>query len=343
VLMLAFVAPPLAAAAPPYADKSPQKYDLTRRASEIDPRAKAHPEIDFLLADKQGKPLDLERAVVDTRVPPRGKLVIWLMGHSPGIADRVAGYGMHYIQVHYANKWFGLVPKDKLNDGTTLGKIRLEAATGEDVCPIVDVPKPDGMAERASRFVRWLATNHLQGNWGQFLTADGQGLQWELVTVSGSSHGSTTAARFAVHQKVGRVVMFCGPRDQYEGWQGFPSATPPERFFGFSHVLDGGWTGHHYCRSWEMLGLNRFGPIVDVETGKAPFGNTRRLTTSCDVKNDAQRAHGIVVPGRSSPKGPDGKLTHEDVWEYLFTHPVTETGAAVARDAGCKVAPPGKK
>ena len=160
------------------------------------------------------------------------------------------------------------------------------------------------------------------------------------MTVAGSSLGSTTAARFAVHQKVDRVVMFCGPRDQYESWQGFPSATPPERFFGFSHVLDGGWTGHHYCRSWEMLGLNKFGPVVNVEDSKPPFGNTRRLTTTCDVKNDPSRAHGSVVPGGNSPKGPDGKLLHEAVWKYLFTHPATETGAAAGKDPGCKVAPP---
>jgi len=44
-------------------------YDLTARASEIDKRAKAHPEIDFLL-EKDGKPQDIEHASVDTRVPP---------------------------------------------------------------------------------------------------------------------------------------------------------------------------------------------------------------------------------------------------------------------------------
>ena len=327
-------------AAPPGADATPQRYDVSKRASEIDPRAKEHPEIDFRFADKIGKALDLQRAAVDTRVPSRGKLVIWLMAHSPGIADRTTSYGLHYVQVHYANKWFGLVPKDKLNDGTTLGQIRLEAATGEDHSPLVDIPKPDGMAERAFQFVRWLAANHPPGNWGQFLTDDGTGLRWDRVTVAGSSHGSTTAARFAVHRPVDRVVMFCGPRDQYEGWQGFPSATPAERFFGFSHVLDGGWSGHHYCRSWEMLGLNRFGPVVNVDGVKAPFGNTRRLTTDCNVKGDAQKAHGVVVPKNDSPKGPDGKYLHEEVWKYLFTHPVAETGAAVARDPGCQVAPP---
>jgi hypothetical protein len=109
------------------------------------------------------------------------------------------------------------------------------------------------------------------------------------VIVAGSSHGATTAARFAKHQRVDRVVMFCGPRDQFETWQALPSATPANRFFGFSHVLDDGWKGDHYCRSWELLGLHEFGPLVNVDRTSPPYGNTRRLITDADVKNDAKR------------------------------------------------------
>lgn len=61
-------------APPAYDDPSPKRYDLTRRASQIDPRAREHSESDFLFAAKQGKILDLQHAAVDTRVPPRGKL-----------------------------------------------------------------------------------------------------------------------------------------------------------------------------------------------------------------------------------------------------------------------------
>jgi len=42
------------AAPPAYDDKTPKQYDLTKRASDIDPLAKEHPEIDFLFADKGG-------------------------------------------------------------------------------------------------------------------------------------------------------------------------------------------------------------------------------------------------------------------------------------------------
>ncbi len=314
-----------------------RRYDLTARASEIDPRTQEHPEIRFTFTEKNGKPTDVENAVVDTRVEPKGQLVIWLMGYNQGLFERISSYGLHGIRPHYANGWFSLVPKDRINDGNTLGDIRLEAATGQDASELVDIPRPDSMAERSIQFVKWLAANHPEGNWGQFLNEDQSDLLWDKVILSGSSHGSTTSARFAKYQKVARVVMFCGPRDQYESWQGLESATPPNRYFGFSHVLDGGWTGDHYCRSWQMLGLAEFGPIVNVDQTPAPYGHTRRLITGFDVNNDPKRAHSSVQPGKAAAKDDQGNYLHEDVWRYLFTQPVEETGDPVPPDADCEM------
>lgn len=308
---------------------------ITKRASEIDPRAKEHPEIDFVFTDKKGKAQDLQHASVDTSAKSQGKLVIWLMGHNAGLFERLNSYGLHAIQVHYANKWFGIIPAARRDDGKTLGDIRLEAATGEDHSDVVSIPQPDGMMERAFQFVKWLAKEKPEGKWEQFISADGKGLRWDKVIVSGSSHGATTSARFAKHQKVDRVVCLCGPRDQLESWQSLPSATPGNRIFGFSHVLDGGWTGDHYCRSWEMMKLNEFGPIVNVDKSAPPYGNTRRLITDADVKNDPRRAHGAVTPGGSAVKDKDGKFIHEAVWKYLYTHPVDQTGAPTPPDQDC--------
>ena len=320
---------------PTYKDPSPQRHHLTKRASEIDPRARENPEIDFRFTDKDGKVQDLQHAIVDTRVAPRGRLVIWLMGYNAPLFARLGDYGLHAIQVHYANKWFSIIPKQARDDGTSLGKMRLEAATGEDHTTLASIPKPDGVMERAFQFVKWLAKEHPHGRWEQFITADGSGLRWDKVIMAGSSHGATTATRFAVHQRVDRVVAFCGPRDQLESWPGFKSATPSNRIFGFSHVLDGGWTGDHYCRSWQMLGLHQHGAIVDVDASAAPFSNTRRLITRFDVKGDARRAHSSVVPGTAAAKDASGKYLHEAVWRYLFTHPVEETGKAVPLDPDC--------
>ena len=198
-----------------FSDPQSQHYRLTARASEIDHRVKAHPAIGFLI-ESNGRPADLQHASVDTRVAPRGKLVIWLMAHNSELFDRVNSYGIHAIRVHYANKWFSICCQEKPVGENCRGNIRLEAATGEDFSADVTIPKPDGMMERAFQFVSWLDRNNPQGGWDHFLSADGNGIRWEDVIIAGSSHGSTTAARFAKHQKVGRVVAFCGPRDQFQ-------------------------------------------------------------------------------------------------------------------------------
>lgn len=312
-----------------------EKAEFQVRASEINPQAKEHPEIGFTFTDDKGKPIDMQHAAFDPRARSRGQLVIWLMGHNQALFDRVTSYGLHAIQPHYANRWFSLIDAKSRDDGTSLGKIRLEAATGEDFSPLVDIPQPDGMKARSVQFVKWLADKHPAGRWEQFLTRDKNDLRWERVIVAGISHGSTTAARFAKHQRVARVVMLSGPRDQLESWQGFESVTPENCYFGFTHILDTGWTGDHYCRSWQMLGLNKFGPLVDVDQTPHPFGNSRRLITNGDVGNNPNRAHGAAAPGGSSVKAADGSLLHEDVWRYLFTHPVGRTGDPVPFDADC--------
>lgn len=334
-LLLSFSCLGSHAAAPAFNDAKPQRYDLTKRASEIDPRAKEYPEIDFVFTDKKGKPQDLQHANVDTRVAPQGKLVIWLMGYNGALFERLNGYGLHAIQVHYANKWFGLIPANRRDDGNTLGNMRLEATTGIDSTDLANIQPQDGMMERAFQFVKWLSKENPQGKWEQFINAKGDGLNWDKVIVSGSSHGATSSARFAKHQKVDRVVCLCGPRDQLESWQSLPSATPANRFFGFSHVLDSGWTGDHYCRSWEMMGLHEFGPIVEVDTAKPPYENSRRLTTNFDVGGSEKKAHGSVTPGSSSAKDKEGKFLHEEVWKYLYNHPVDQVGSAVPQDSSC--------
>lgn len=332
--VVANAATPTANASTDAVDKQPQRYVFQARASELDPHTKEYPEINFVFGSKE-KPQDLEYASVDTRVAPQGKLVIWLMGSNDALFERLNSYGLHAIQVSYANKWFGVLCRPQPKDAQARGNVRLEAATGEDFSDELALQPADGMMQRALMFVRFLTKENPQGGWEQFLSSDG-GLRWDKVIVSGSSHGSTTAARFALYQRVDRVVMLCGPRDQDQDWQANPSATPANRFFGFSHTLDGGWTGDHYCRSWELLGLHEFGPIVNIDTSQPPYESSRRLISNADVGQDANRAHSSVTPGRSSPKNPEGQFLFEPVWKYLYNQPVDNTGEPTSIDDSCQ-------
>jgi len=312
-----------------------QRFEAVVRASKIDPRVKAYPAINFLIEKPNGKPADEQQAWFDPTVESRGQLVIWLMAHKPELFERVTSYGLHAMRVHYANGWFGKLCQSNPVGPTCRGDVRIEAATGIDYSDEVAIAKPDSIAVRAYLFVKYLDEHDAPGDWGQFLNSDRSDLNWEKVILAGSSHGSTTSARFAKHQKVARVVALCGPRDQHQTWQSLPSATPANRYFAFSHVEDSGWEADHYCRSWEMLGLNEFGPIVNVEESKPPYQNTRRLITDFDVQGNAKRAHSSVQPGGSAYKDEQGRYVHEPVWRYLFTHPVDAVGEPVERDPGC--------
>ncbi len=308
---------------------------LAARASQLDPAARPHPEIDFLF-EREGKPADMQKALCNPNNSSRGQLVIWLMGYNAPLFDELGRDGFHVIQIHYANQWFSKLTKTPPADGKDyIGNIRLEAVTGQDHSPHITIPQPDGAAERARRFLLWLAREHPEGNWEQYLTADTSTLVWDKIVLAGASHGATTAARWALHQKVARVVMFCGPRDQFESWQALPSATPSERFFGFSHVLDEGWSASHYCRSWQLLGLCQHGPLVDVEKAPPPYQHTRRLITAADVSGDVKRAHNAVQPGGAAVKNADGSYLHAPVWHYLFTSSSESHGPAVSPEPDC--------
>jgi hypothetical protein len=317
------------------AEPQPGRRVFQARASELDPRTREHPEIGFIFGEAE-KPEDVQRASYDPNVPPRGELVIWLMGHNDELFRRINGYGQHAIQVHYANKWFGLLCQPEPSDSKARGNVRLEAATGQNFSDELELGEADGMMERARQFLLWLDAEDPDGGWGQFLDEEKNGLRWDKVVVAGASHGATTAARLAMYQEVARVVMLCGPRDQDQDWQADESATPRERYFGFSHVLDSGWVDDHYCRSWELLGLHQYGPVIEVEKIGSPYGRSRRLVSAADVGGDANRAHSAVTPGKASPKDEEDMYLYEPVWEYLFTHPAEEVGESVPVDPDCK-------
>lgn len=337
-LSLLFVLSPATVlfAAKPKIEVEAKVYELATRASTLDPRAGSYPEIKFLLTGKNGEPEDQESSRVDTRVASRERLVIWLMAPNKELFERLNGYGLHVIQPDYARDWFSSCCQEDPVSPDCRGNLRLEVATGLDVSDEVNLKSRDSMMGRSLVLLRHLCRTQPRANWDQFLTANKKMIRWDRVIVAGSSHGSTTAARFAKHQEVARVVMLCGPRDQFQNWQSLPSATPAQRYFGFSHVQDMGWKQDHYCRSWEMIGLHEFGPLTIVDESEFPFANSRRLLTNFDVGGDEKVAHGSVQPGRKAARNADGSYRHEEVWKYLFTHPVDVVGTPVAMDPSCE-------
>ena len=73
-------------------------YELSVRASAINPDAKEHPEINYNFAKVKDKYQDMQHAIVDTRVPSSDRLVIWLMSYNAALSEYLASLGLHLIQ-----------------------------------------------------------------------------------------------------------------------------------------------------------------------------------------------------------------------------------------------------
>ena len=92
--------------------------------------------------------------------------------------------------------------------------------------------------------------------------------------------------------------------------------------FAFSHVNDARWDDpdyeRHYDRSWAMLGMDAYGPIVIVDESEAPYELSRQLLTNFATDNP----HGCCGAG-GTPQS-DGMFVYEDVFQYIYTHPVSD-------------------
>ena len=84
----------------PFVAQASKLYETSVRASEINPLAKEHPKLNFTFAEVKGKHQDLQHAIVDTRVPSRDRLVIWLMSYNGELSKYLSGLGLHLIQPH---------------------------------------------------------------------------------------------------------------------------------------------------------------------------------------------------------------------------------------------------
>jgi hypothetical protein len=143
-------------------------------------------------------------------------------------------------------------------------------------------------------------------DWGYFLNQDGT-VRWSDVGFTGFSHGAQSAARFARHLRVYRAVSQSGPRDNGCGkgqatgdfdpnnlpwrpvgptcdathccvdriysWLDEPSATPIDRYYGFTGKNDGQYGDIMF--SMDRMGY--LGDFVNVHTATAPYGGSHRF------------------------------------------------------------------
>jgi hypothetical protein len=98
-------------------------------------------------------------------------------------------------------------------------------------------------------------------------------------------------------------------------WIAAGGATPPERIYGFRHVHTTSPSAVAALGAWGLLGLDAFGPSVDVDTNAPPYNGSHHLTTDARP-SESDDTHNSVVEDRPTPKAASGEPLFAPVWQY---------------------------
>ena len=168
-------------------------------------------------------------------------------------------------------------------DPDCTGKIHAEVFTGIDASPLVSVDAANSVQNRLTKALLYLSQQYPGDGWGQFL---GNGdLRWDLIRISGLSQGGGMAGYVAKQKLLDRACFFSSPADwdtaagQPAPWVLAAGATPAASIYGFDSQLDPIVVYPRMLRTWTALGLDAFGPPVDVDR-VATYGSTHEFSTA---------------------------------------------------------------
>jgi hypothetical protein len=296
-------ADPVGAGGGPAVDRSDSKERaFTFKASDADPAAT--------------RLLGTQQAFLDTRVAPRGLLVVHLHGSGEkvvcGYTDHgklLASFGFHVFMPCYdaAVSW------SNGGCGGAVGTCRLEMLDGTDHSKNLDIQPAESIEGRMVAALKYLVKTDPKGDWGYYLEGDKP--RWPRIIISGQSFGATSSLLIAKHRMVARAVGLSGPLDGGAAWLKEPSMTPLERMYAFTHVAD----GQHPTHKASMGAMGMLGGFVEVEKAMPPYENSHRLvggmTTYMGMQIDG---HNATEARMQSPRAADGKWVYEPVWRYLY-------------------------
>ncbi len=236
--------------------------------------------------------LSTQLGYLDTRVTPRGLLVVYLHGAGApstcGSRDHgkvLAAMGFHVMSPCYLSD-YGVG-----NCGNDIGGCRLEAFEGVDHHSFIDVKPPNSIETRVVKGLEYLQTQNPEGDWTWFV--DSGKPRWGSIIISGISHGASSSGVIGMNRLVSRVVMLSGPLDTKQAWLAGSPLTPIERFWGFSHTGDSQHAGH--LEAFETMKLP--GAPKSVDSASPPYGS-QRLISSAPSSN----GHSSTQAGGASPK-----------------------------------------
>jgi para-nitrobenzyl esterase len=278
--------------------------------------------------------LEPHYVALNKSVPARNQLFLFFPGTGgkphmyQQIINTAADLGFHAIALNY--------PNDRAVNGPTLcggtntdldcyAKVRLEIKDGTDRTPLVTITRANSIENRLIKLLLYLHARFPNDGWGQYLEDD-LSIRWSSIVVSGHSQGGGHAGIIGRYHLVARVVMFAAMdynarAGRPANWIALPSstpnATPPERFYGFSHQRDQGVNfAILSTQIWPAYGMDAFGPVVNVDDTAPPYHNSHMLTSNLEAPT--RNCHNCIVVDQYLTLLPDGTPVYKPVWEYLL-------------------------
>ena len=206
-----------------------------------------------------------------------------------------------------------------------------EVAEGVNYSPEITIDTFESIFFRLKRTLDYLQLNYPSENWSYFLDSQGR-LDHSRMIWSGHSDGAGHATAISKYYSVHRVVCFSGPKDfslhyylppvwvHTGAWK-----TDKSRIYAFAHTSD----DYLFQKEiWDSLGLNKYGPPVNVSVHMPPYLSSHQLITSASVS--VADIHGSTVLDARSPKAQDNYV-FEPVWKYVLN--IGSSTSVKSRDA----------
>jgi len=229
-----------------------------------------------------------------------------------------AGEGYHVISLAYPGLNNMYSSCEHSTDPPCYENFHREVAEGINFSPEITIDTFESIFFRLMRALDYLQLNYPLENWSSFLDEQGR-LDHSRMIWSGHSDGAGHVAAISKYYSVHRVVCFSGPKDfslhyylppvwvHTGDWK-----TDKSRIYAFTHTSD----DYLFQREiWDSLGLNKYGPPVNVAIQASPYRSSHQLITSASV--NVAYIHGSTILDARSPKA-QGNYIFEPVWRYLL-------------------------
>jgi hypothetical protein len=261
-------------------------------------------------------------------VTGNGLLYVFLAGTRDTPSDYLqvqaaaAELGYHALGLTYDNTSF--VAQQCQTSAACFAQVRSNVLTGTHPTATSAVTPADGIENRLTATLRYLNAIQPGQGWNQFL-AGGQP-DWSAIVVGGLSQGAGEAAYIGTVRPLAGETLFSSPEDVT--WLGAgPAAswisqmpggeTPLARvsiFINTHDIFSGALNA-----TLPATGLDRFGPLVSVDTSAPPYDHSHQLETS--VTNgmlDGDWSHASTGADLATPHKANGTAVFLPVWTYML-------------------------